>query len=193
MESNTLYYFFSTVAQVMAAISALLAVFTHFKVNEIKDFLVGDGEATYKRMKSKRTGYTLPDEVQHGKYLRRLGDAVGRKSILGILEVLNLLAKYESEAGRTVQTNPRGLQYLELRFAQRMKQMMYIKYLTKRSVLSAFISIFIAMISILFVECLATMNIIKWVVIFVVLAPSFLSMLYSVKGIILGLQNQEDV
>ena len=36
MTQTTLYYFFSTTAQVLAAISALLAVFTHFKINEIK-------------------------------------------------------------------------------------------------------------------------------------------------------------
>jgi hypothetical protein len=47
MTDTTLYYFFSTISQVLAAISALLAVFTQFKISEIKDFLIGDGKATY--------------------------------------------------------------------------------------------------------------------------------------------------
>ncbi len=47
-EATTLYYFFSTLAQVLAAITALVAVLVHFRISALRDFLIGDGESVLK-------------------------------------------------------------------------------------------------------------------------------------------------
>ncbi len=54
---NTLYYFFTTIAQVLAAIAALIAVVVHFRISALRDFLVGDGESVLKGLEENIAGY----------------------------------------------------------------------------------------------------------------------------------------
>ena len=191
MTTTTLYYFFSTTAQVMAAISALLAVFTHFKINGIKVFLVGDDKAVFERMSAKESGYDL--EQNHKRYFDRLRDALFRNSILGIKEVIEILAKNEMDKGKTIETNPRGLQYLEKRFTERISQMNKIKSLTKKAIIFATFSIFASIISIVFVEkIINNCSLTCCLIIFILLLSSF-SMVYTIRGIFYGLKDQEDV
>ena len=191
MSNTTLYYLFSTIAQTLAAISALLAVFTHFKINEIKEFLVGDGKAVFERMKLEEDGHVLPNN--NDKFLNRLRDAIGRKSIHGIFEVIELLAKYEKQQGKDEQTNPRGLQYLEKRFIGRVNQISKIKTLTKTSILIAFFAIFISIVALIFVEQIICNCYLNTITIFLTLIATIFSMIYTIVGIYVGLKDQEDV
>lgn len=193
MKANTLYYFFSTIAQVFAAISALLAVFTHFKINEIKDFLVGDGTATFERMKINEEGYVLPKETEHKLYLGRLRDAVARKSILGILDVIKILAQNERKQGKDLNSNPRGLQYLEKRFEERRSQFEKIKSWTKKSIILAFIVISISLISLVIVEYLVNCFLLVIIIIITTIIVAIFSIYYTVKGIFYGLSDLGDV
>ncbi|TAL68711.1 MAG: hypothetical protein EPN82_09570 [Bacteroidetes bacterium] len=191
MTSTTLYYFFSTIAQVMAAISALLAVFTHFKINGIKVFLIGDGKATFERMNSKETGYDL--ESNYKKYLDRLRDALFRESILGIKEVIEILAKNEQGKGKTIETNPRGLQYLEKRFKERISQLNKIKSLTKQAIVFAIFAICLSIISIVFVEKIIDNSLLIWSLMIFILIVTLFSLVYTIRGVFYGLKDQEDV
>src|ERR1022692_624633 len=109
METTTLYYFFSTTAQVLAAISALLPVFTHFKITEIKESIIGDGIATLNRWEKPENGYP-PPIMDSNNYFERLEDSVGRKSINGIHDVIKKLAEFEKNQSRSLKDSPRGLQ-----------------------------------------------------------------------------------
>ena len=186
MDSNTLYYFFSTVAQVLAAICALVAVLSHFKINEIKTFLVGDGKAVYERMNNREQGHQLKDIHEHLKYLARLRDSVGRNSISGIKEVIELLASLE------VEPKKRGLKYLEERFNYRINQLNDIKLLTKKSIIFAFLVIAISLISLVFVEQIKTMEYISSTIISIVIILTFMSIIYTIQGVYRGLENQDD-
>jgi hypothetical protein len=190
LQATSLYYYFSTVAQVLAAISALLAVFTQFKITEIKDFLIGDGIATLERMKLHEAGYHL--ETDFKKHIDHLRDSVGRKSIMGILEVLEVLSQNEKHQGKTLISNPRGLQHLEKRFKWNLVQLYKIQTLTKKSIVLAFTDIFISLISLVFVEDLKNYNLINWGIISIVFAIAFFSMLYTIEGIFYGLRNQKE-
>ena len=191
MQANSLYYYFSTVAQVLAAISALLAVFTQFKISEIKDFLIGDGIATLERMKLHEAGYYLATDFI--KHIDRLRDSVGRKSIMGVLEVLEVLSKNEKDAGKTLITNPRGLQHLEKRFKRNLLQLNKIQALTKKSIVLAFVAIFLSLISLIFVENLKNYRIANGMIIASVFAITFFSMLFTIQGIFYGLRNQKEI
>jgi len=190
MQANSLYYYFSTTAQVLAAISALLAVFTQFKISEIKDFLIGDGIATLERMKLQEAGYHL--ETDSKKHTDHLRDSVGRKSIMGILEVLEVLSKNERDAGKTLASNPRGLQHLEKRFKANLSQLNKIQSLTKKSIVLAFIAIFISLVSLVFVEHLKNYRTVNLTIITCVFVIAFLSMLSTIKGVFYGLKNQKE-
>lgn len=189
MEINILFYFFSTVAQVLAAISALLAVFTHFKINEILEFLVGDGRATLQRMEKPENGYILKKD--NIKFHDRLRDSVGRKSILGIKEVIDLLANQEKEQRKTIESNPSGLQFLKKRFEIRQDQIGYIKSLTKKSISVAFIAIFISLVSLVFISIISYKIYVG--VIILVISLTLVSMGFSIKGVFVGLQDQERI
>lgn len=191
MEPTTLYYYFSTISQVLAAISALLAVFTHFKINETKEFLVGDGNALFEKMKLKDPGYDIG--ATHKKYFDRLRDSIGRKNILGILDVVKVLAQNEKKEGKTLITNPRGFQFLESRFILRINQIKMLKKLTKKSIICAFIAIFISIVSLLFVEQLVHNWVINYSIIFILLISTLLSMIFTLQGVFHGLMEQEDI
>jgi hypothetical protein len=191
MTTTTLYYFFSTTAQVMAAISALLAVFTHFKINGIKVFLVGDGKATFERMSNKEYGYEL--EPNYKKYIDRLRDALFRESLLGIQEVIEILSKDEQDKGKTIESNPRGLKYLEKRFKERILQMNKIKCLTTKAIVFAIIAIFSSIISIVFVEYIICNCALIWSIIIFILIVIMFSMVFTIQGVYYGLKDQEDV
>lgn len=189
MEPQSLYYYFSTTAQVLAAIAALLAIFTQFKINEIKDFLIGDGQAVYQRMGLKEDGYDLP----HGynKYYKRLRDAVGRKSIFGILEVIEILANYEMELGRNLKTNPTGLNFIKNHINSRISQIRLIKKITKKAVIISSIAIEISLMSLIFVKFIAVMDIIAWILVIITLTLTFVSILITISGIYKGLEEIE--
>lgn len=190
MTDTTLYYFFSTISQVLAAISALLAVFTHFKISEIKDFLVGDGKATYERMLLKEPGYDLP--IDYKKYLDRLRDSIGRKSIAGILQVINVLATNEKDQGKTLESNRRGLQYLEVGFNKRMMQITKITSLTKKSLVFAFLAIISSIVSLIFVQQLKDLFTLSLVITIAIIISTALSMTFTILGVYEGLQEQKD-
>ncbi len=105
---NTLYYFFTTVAQTLAAIAALIAVVVHFRISALRDFLVGDGEAVLKGLEEHRAGYQgIPK-----KYKDRLINSNHRKDIGGIKSVIQCMAEKEKDAGHTLKDRPNGFQWL---------------------------------------------------------------------------------
>lgn len=193
MEPTTLYYFFSTVAQVMAAISALLAIFTQFKLSELNAFLIGDGMATYKRMSDEDEGYQLTDTLEHKAHLDRLRDALSRRSILGILKVIDILAINEGNQGKNETTNPRGLQYLKRRFEERILRIVKIKSLIKTSIIIAFTAIIISLISLAIVQNIKNKPCVVGILIVLILILSILSIAYTIWGVYKGLESEDDV
>lgn len=114
--SDTLYYFFSTLAQVIAAATALVAVLVHFRISVLRDFLVGDGESVLnmKKRYGNQRGYDLLTE----KNTDRLEDAVDRKDIYGIKEIIKELARLEEK--KDVSKDHHGFQWL-FRFFKKLK------------------------------------------------------------------------
>lgn len=62
INDNSLYYFFSTEAQSMAALAAILAIFLQYKISSLKILLVGDGLSIIKRKENEiEIKYVLSD------------------------------------------------------------------------------------------------------------------------------------
>ena len=192
MEQNSLYYFFSTVAQVLAAIAALLAIFTQFKITDITAYLIGDGEATLKRMEKKEAGYIMPSADDEKKYLDRLRDAISRKSILGILEVIRILSAHEVQQGKH-ETRSRGLYFLKIRFENKKTQISNLKSLTKKSIAIAFIAIFISLVLLVFVQYLKDYCFVAWCIIGIILILAITSMIFTFQGVTAVLEDTDEV
>ena len=187
MDTNTLYYLFSTIAQVLAATSALLAVFSHFKITELNDYLIGLGKSTQDRMGANEDGYKLNEQK---KYFDRLRDSIYRRNIEDIQEVVDVLADNEIKMGRTLETNPRGLQYLKSIFTARKHRLLKLKRLTWRSVVFAFLSILLSLICLTFVEYIINVNKMIWISITLIFVVTSISLINTLFGIREGLKTE---
>ncbi|MFC2104785.1 hypothetical protein ACFLS4_05490 [Bacteroidota bacterium] len=140
MDINTLYYTLSTIPQVLAATTAVLAAFLHFRLRDIQDFLVGDGLSTYQRLDN--IGFEFRE-----MYKNRLRDGINRKSIYEIGEVLEILSNEEAKNGYTKIKRPTGLQYVfEDRFT---KTETYFRNIKMYSVVVISFSIFSIILSLI--------------------------------------------
>jgi len=181
MDDTGLYYFFSTVAQVLAAVSALLAVFSQFKIKEISDFLVGDGQSIFDRIESKEEGYNPPTPNTYG----RIRDAVARRSIPDINEIIQQYALSQNEQSKT-----RGFTYLQKSFERRVQQIKDIKRMTRWSVLMAFIGIFT---SLLFIATVKQMECCYYWPVGIIMLLVLIFLCMSFWGVYLGMKDQEGV
>ena len=90
---NTLYYTLSTIAQVQAALVALIGVFLFFKLQRIYDIQVGQGKAIFQWRKKEITKRKReqPDNLSSIENSTiRLGDAIYRNNLYGVEEgILN--------------------------------------------------------------------------------------------------------
>lgn len=194
MDIQSFYYFHSTTAQVLASVSALLAVFTHYKVSEIKEFLIGDGKATFERMSTKESdGYKIANENERKKQQDRLRDSIERRSILGIKKVINLLAEQEGKIGRTIESNPTGLQALYRGFELRDAQINNIKKYTKRSLVLALIGVFFSLSSLLYASRIVESYRLLYFDIALISVTILAYMVFTTLGVSEGLKEMGDI
>ncbi len=186
MESNTFYYTFSTIPQVLGTLVALLAAFVHFRINRLHDYLIGDGEAVLNRWGE--TGYKL-DNNKH----KRLKDAVARKNIYEIKDVIRRrLSDVEKDEGHTKVDKSTGLQYLyEDRFCGTENLIKKLKTWTLVTVLFTFATITCSLI------CLSLVDIIKIslcynkLILFANLMLAVISLALSLYVLFLGLSDND--
>jgi hypothetical protein len=182
---TTLYYFFSTIAQVIAASVALIAVLVHFRILALRDFLVGDGKSIVDGKDDKREGYEILNTISY----YRLKDSVSRKDIGGIKEVLTQLSNSEKDGGFTIENRPRGFQWLLTHFESTEKQIDEMAKTSKRSFVFAFLTSFYSIIAILFVELIINNLCCLYLLIGISIILLAICGYYFIKGIILSFKN----
>lgn len=175
MEPTTLYYTFSTIPQVIAAATAILAAFMFVRLNSIKDLLVGDGKALLDRYhKGEYKEYDIEN-----LYIGRLNDAINRKTINQIKEVLNIFREKEIEKDFTPQNRPTGFQYVYDRFCSTEKHYKKIFRMATIAVIISILSILISIVCLSLVdyikssECLSCFCLLLNIIVFIV-AISFI-------------------
>jgi len=183
ISSATLYYFFSTLAQVIAAATALIAVLVHFRISALRDFLIGDGESVLIRKKNKEQGYELLSETNKD----RLQDAVYRKDISGIKEILNELATLEKD--KNVNKDHHGFQWLSHYYDKTENQINEMSKISKYAFIFALITSFYSVIAILFIDI--SMNSLCFQIVLISLNIILLAICgyYTIKGIGLAFKN----
>lgn len=147
---TSLYYFLSTLAQVLAAAMAIIAVFIQFRINSLSRFLVGDGKSLLKRWGTYRR--TLGISSTHKSRLR---DSIDRESLDGINEVVDKLAKKARENGETLEKKPNGLLFAQKRFKQTRSDLEDLISKSKKAFKFSLITAAVSTISILFVNALS--------------------------------------
>jgi len=146
ISSDTLYYFFSTLAQVIAAATALIAVLVHFRISALRDFLIGDGESVLIRKNNNEQGYELLSKTNKD----RLQDAVYRKDISGIKKILNELAIFEED--KNVDKDHHGFQWLYNYYVKTENQINEMAKISKYAFIFALITCLYSVIAILFID-----------------------------------------
>lgn len=185
LTQTTLYYFFSTLAQVIAAAVALIAVLVHFRILALRDFLVGDGQAIIFAKDENRAGYDILDDTN----LARLKDAVWRKDIGGIKNVLTWLAQFEQKNYYGNYTGPRGFQWLLNHFEHTENEIKKMSDKSKKSFIFALITSFYSVISILFVEVMINNQCFLFVSVVLILILIIICLYYFITGIKLAFSN----
>ena len=93
--SNSFYYFFSAVPQVLAAILALFGVFVIFKIQSTKDNLIGIGQSLVERLgrlNSKQSAlFKPPEDYTFQSFRRTIKNAVVRKDIKTLKVKIDLI------------------------------------------------------------------------------------------------------
>jgi len=135
---TTLYYYFSTIAQVVAATVALISIALQFKVNTNRKYLIGDGQAVYNRLIAHDAGYELDD-----KYVKRLRDAIEKEDLNGIGDILSLLKDNEIKKNKDkpITLQPFGFVNLHARYSAILMELDDIKTMIVNIVLLSMITI----------------------------------------------------
>ena len=152
IDSNTMYYTFSSIPQILGVLIAVLVAFVHFRITRLEDYLVGDGQATYNRLGE--IGFILTKREQ-----KRLLDAIGRKNIYESKNVLKKLSEIEKKEGHTKETRKTGLQVIyEDRFCGTLDQIDRLKKLTLKAVGLATFTIILSLLSLGLVDLILKCN-----------------------------------
>lgn len=190
---NTLYYFFSTLAQILAAIVALIAVLVHFRMSALRDFLIGDGKSILKRKKRYDKGKTEPGyELLEEIHKRRLIDSIERKDIKGIKEVLINLAEEEVKHGINTVNMPHCFQWLLDNFSNTENQIKEMLKISKRAFIFSLITALCSLFSILSIDFVKNCFLFQIVIIGINIILLIVCLYYLFKGISLGLKSFTD-
>jgi len=184
-ESTTLYYFFSTLAQVLAAITALVAVLVHFRISALRDFLIGDGESVLKRKLDfgNTQGYDLLTDLNSN----RLKDSIYRKDINGIRQVLAELAQLE--ANKNISSDHHGFQWLLSFFLTSEEEITQMSKTSKSSFIIAFVTALYSVIAILFVDISLKNNYFQFFLVSIDIVLLGFCCFFIIKGVGLAFKN----
>jgi len=184
ISENTLYYFFSTVAQILAATTALTSIALQFKINSSQKYLIGSGYAIYERIKAKETGYNTIDEKQKN----RLRDALFRESLNEIEAVLLILKDNEVKEGYSREDRPLGLQHLYEKFTRLKSDLIKSKTSIVNVTKLSFITIILSLFILTLVDFIKNNLVFEISLIFIILLMSIFSIYETYKGIKLGIE-----
>ncbi len=187
MEANTLYYTFSAIPQVIGAIAAIIASFTHFRIATLRDYLIGDGKSVINRWGE--VGYYLPDPIEDQKQKKRLRDSIDRRNIPKIKRVIFLLCENEIKDGYSRENRPTGLQYVYDRFCATENDISRLRQWTSYVILFSFTSIIVSIISLAMTDNImaATYCSLKYIVLWVNVLLFITSLITSFYVVHLGL------
>lgn len=158
MEADTLYYTLSAMPQVIGAIAAIVFAFTHLRIANLREYLIGDGALVLNRWGE--PGYTLlPDEDEDKKQRERLRDAIDRRSLPEIKHVIFLLYENEKSEGHSKKDRPTGLQFVyEDRFCGTYSQITHLKRWTSFFIALAFASIIASIVSLAWTDAIVSVS-----------------------------------
>jgi len=186
ISDNTIYYFTSTIAQVLAATSALLAIFIQFRINEVKKFLIGEGSSVYRRKLDNHKGYEILGKL----HIFRLSDSIGREDIDGIEEIIKVLRDNEINEGYTIETRQTGFQVLYDRFINNKVYLKELRNTIKKPIFLSLITITLSISIILFTDVLKDYKILTLVILISLLVITILSIYFTFIGITEGLRDR---
>jgi hypothetical protein len=145
MEANTLYYTLSAMPQVIGAVAAIIIAFSNLRIANLREYLIGDGRSVLDRWEAREPGYTLPKDGE--KQRKRLRDALHRRIIPEIKQVIFLLSENEKNEDHPKKEKPAGLQYVYKRFLETDRHIADLKLWTLIVIAFSFFSIIASIVS----------------------------------------------
>lgn len=109
MQLNTLYYRFSSLSQVTAALAAVASAVAFFRIGQLHDYMIGDGHSMIRRWG--HTGLKL-DQQNDDRKFSGLEDREDRRSLHDLEEVFFDFVEQEEKQVHGIQNRPAALQYI---------------------------------------------------------------------------------
>ncbi len=179
ISSSTLYYCFSTIAQVLAATSALSAIFIQVKINEIKKFLIGTGKVMLNRIDFGEEVYRELDPTNK----LRLRDYFDKEDIIGIEEILKIFVDKEKTKGIRQEDHPTGFQGVHEKFTKQKKIISTLKNLMKVAIIFSLMTIIYSILVLGLTDFIQKYLYLNLIIIFVGLVLLIISLLKTYKAI----------
>jgi hypothetical protein len=181
---TTLYYFYSTIAQVIAAAVAIIAVLAQFRISALHKILIGDGKAIYDtkidpQFPSVKQAYLILDDI----HTKRLRDGISREDINEIRKILKLLAENEAKQGYDINDREHGFQWTFNKFTKTEEQLNDLNKYSKWSFYSAFTLAFYSVFAILTSDLLKCSQVFHWGVFGIDVILIFACLYLLLKGI----------
>lgn len=105
MDKNTFYYTLSTMPQIVAAVSAILAVFLFRRLETLKNILIGDGVSILDRSGLGEYDFLFENDAEANRERRkqdlRLRDGVSRKNIREVKSVIEFYSNQEKKGEKS--------------------------------------------------------------------------------------------
>lgn len=151
---QTVYYTLSTIAQVQAAVVALLGVFLFYKIQRISDIQIGQGKAIKANLDEK----IEKKERNIDTHYRRLRDAIHRKNLYGIEEaVLHFTIEEIKAAKQDLATNGYYL-HVYPKFIDTKRTLNILKWTTAIALTLCFTSLLYSLISLSQIDSINNYN-----------------------------------
>lgn len=122
MDKNAFYYALSTIPQIVAAVSAILAVFLFRRLETLKNILIGDGKSIWDRSIAREYDFLFESDADASKEKKRqdlrLRDGISRKNIGEVKDIIKFYNDQENKAEKNGLTINKvtGLQYVYGKF-----------------------------------------------------------------------------
>ena len=185
MEPTTFYYTLSTIPQILAALTAVLAVFLFRRFELLETNLWGLGKSIYDRSKAEEYNFLFPNNLKEkNKQDLRLRDAINKKSFAGIKTVIEFFKNAETtaEKNRIPVNKDKGLTFVYFQYCAIENKIKELKKWSKFSLAFSIIGILLSVIclsltDIIFKHCLSIFILIINLIVFII---SLIFILYVV-------------
>jgi len=156
LHAETLYWVFSTIPQVLAALVGILAAFAHFRIVRLHELLLQEAYVPSENWESYGFNKLIKEKEKFNPNPQMLKNAIKFKNFTRIEEVFEaLLKRYEKHESKDIapsKENEGIIRDIHRRYKRTSRKIEHLRWITFSTAGAAIFAIFISLISLSYVE-----------------------------------------